>query len=155
MKSEKPTAMTNSGGAGNMFAHLGSLIAGVMFAWAILQQFLPPDLRVYFEKYSQRFFRYVYPYIQITFNEYTGERLMRSEAYSAIENYLSSRSATQAKRLKADMVKNNQSLVISMDDHEEVSDEYNGVKLWWASGKRGSKTQTVSFHASVVAESGY
>ena len=133
----------------------GSVSAGVMFSWAILKRFLPHDLRSFVDRYSQRFFRYVSPYIQISFNEYTGERLMRSEAYSAIENYLSSRSATQAKRLKADLVKNNQSLVISMDDHEEVSDEYNGVKLWWASGKRESKTPPVSFHTSVVAESGY
>ncbi|XP_030469871.2 AAA-ATPase ASD, mitochondrial-like [Syzygium oleosum] len=155
MRIDTLTMMMNSGGAGNMFAHLGSVIAGVMFSWAILKRFLPHDLRAYVDRYSQRFFRYLSPYIQISFNEYTGERLMRSEAYSAIENYLSSRSATQAKRLKADLVKNNQSLVISMDDHEEVSDEYNGVKLWWASGKRGSKTQTVSFHTSVVAESGF
>ncbi|XP_030469869.1 AAA-ATPase ASD, mitochondrial-like [Syzygium oleosum] len=155
MRIDTPTMMMNTGGVGNMFAHLGSVIAGMMFSWAILKQFLPHDLRAYLERYSQRFFCYISPYIQISFDEYTGEQLMRSEAYSAIQNYLSSRSATQAKRLKADLVKNNQSLVISMDDHEEVSDEYNGTKLWWASGKRGSKTQTVSFHTSVVAESGY
>lgn len=134
MKIDQPIMMANSGGAGNAFAHLGSVLAGMMFAWAILQQFLPLDLRAYVTKYSQRFLRYVYPYIQITFNEYTGGRLMRDEAYLAIENYLSSAATTQAKRLKADLVKNNQSLVVSMDDHEEVSDEYNGVKLWWASG---------------------
>ncbi|KAF4376630.1 hypothetical protein F8388_025501 [Cannabis sativa] len=81
------------------------------------------------------------------FNELTGERLMRSEAYSAIENYLSTNSSLHAKRLKADVVKsNNQSLVLSMDDHEEVVDEFKGVKLWWASGKNNSKTQTVSFY---------
>ncbi|OMP08363.1 hypothetical protein COLO4_06548 [Corchorus olitorius] len=71
---------------------------------------------------------------------------MRSEAYSAIENYLSSTSSLQAKRLKADIVKNNQSLVLSMDDHEEVADEFKGVKLWWASGKHISKTQSFSFY---------
>ncbi|XP_052722761.1 AAA-ATPase ASD, mitochondrial-like isoform X4 [Vigna angularis] len=76
-----------------------------------------------------------------------GERLMRSEAYSAIENYLSSKASTQAKKLKGDIGKNNQSLVLSMDDHEEVGDEFSGVKLWWASGKHISKAQsTISFH---------
>ncbi|XP_030517793.2 AAA-ATPase ASD, mitochondrial-like [Rhodamnia argentea] len=155
MKIDAPATTPNSGGAGNTFAHLGSMMAGAMFVWAILQQFLPHDLRTYFDKYSQRFFRYVYPYIQITFNEYGGERFMRSEAYSAIENYLSSSSATQAKRLKADMVRNNQSLVLSMDDHEEVSDEFNGVKLRWTSGKRGSRRQSVSFHSVGDEESGF
>ncbi|KAI4351570.1 hypothetical protein L6164_005921 [Bauhinia variegata] len=71
---------------------------------------------------------------------------MRSEAYSAIENYLSSNTSSQAKRLKADIGKNNQSLVLSMDDHEEVADVFNGTKLWWASGKNTFKSQAVSFH---------
>ncbi|ONI19353.1 hypothetical protein PRUPE_3G273800 [Prunus persica] len=128
----------------DMFAHLGSTIGGLMFVWAIFQQYFPYELRRHIEKYSQRLVGYVYPYIQITFNEFTGERLMRSEAYSAIENYLSSKSSTQAKRLKAD-IKNNQSLVLSMDDHEEVSDEFKGVKVWWASGKNISKQQTFSY----------
>ncbi|KAK4842618.1 hypothetical protein QYF36_024872 [Acer negundo] len=65
-----------------------------------------------------------------------------SEAYSAIEYYLSSKSSTQAKRLKADIIKNsNQSLVLCMDDHEEVSVEFEGIKLWWSSGKNISKSQ--------------
>ncbi|KAH0969130.1 hypothetical protein GBA52_029002 [Prunus armeniaca] len=130
----------------DMFAHLGSTIGGLMFVWAIFQQYFPYEVRRHIEKYSQRLVGYVYPYIQITFNEFTGERLMRSEAYSAIENYLSSKSSTQAKRLKAD-IKNNQSLVLSMDDHEEVSDEFKGVKVWWASGKNISKQQTFFIHS--------
>ncbi|PKI46400.1 hypothetical protein CRG98_033204 [Punica granatum] len=70
---------------------------------------------------------------------------MRSEAYSAIENYLSIKSSTQAKRLKADIGKNNQSLVLSMDDYEEVADEFRGLRLWWAFGKNVSKPQAFSF----------
>ncbi|KAF8013016.1 hypothetical protein BT93_I1009 [Corymbia citriodora subsp. variegata] len=156
MKIDKPTMMAASvGGASSVFTHLGSVIAGAMFAWAILQQFLPRDLRNYVQKYSQLFFQYVYPYVQITFNEYGRERLMRSEAYSAIENYLSSRSSSQAKRLKADLVNSDQSLVLSMDDHEEVSDQYNGVKLWWACGTSASKVQSSSFHGATVNESGF
>ncbi|XVE83854.1 hypothetical protein DITRI_Ditri16bG0121300 [Diplodiscus trichospermus] len=130
----------------DMIAHLGSIVASLMFIWAVFQQYFPYQFRSYIEKYSQRLVSFVYPYIQITFNEFTGERLMRSEAYSAIENYLSSTSSLQAKRLKADMVKNNQSLVLSMDDHEEVADEFTGVKIWWASGKHISKTQSFSFY---------
>ncbi|TKY50342.1 mitochondrial chaperone BCS1-B [Spatholobus suberectus] len=132
---------------GDMFAYIGSIIASLMFVWAMFKQFFPYQLSNQIQKYSQRLVAFVYPYIQITFHEFTGERLMRSEAYSAIENYLSSKASTQAKRLKADIGKNNQSLVLSMDDHEEVADEFNGVKLWWASGKHMSKPQsTISFH---------
>ncbi|KAJ7970937.1 AAA-ATPase [Quillaja saponaria] len=130
---------------GDMFAHIGSIIASLMFVWAVFQQYFPYQLRNYIEKYTQRCVTLIYPYIQITFHEFTGERLMRSEAYSAIENYLSSKASTQAKRLKADIVKNNQALVLSMDDHEEVADEFKGSKLWWASGKNITKQQTISF----------
>ncbi|KAL2898506.1 hypothetical protein RDABS01_040288 [Bienertia sinuspersici] len=71
---------------------------------------------------------------------------MRSEAYIAIENYLSTNSSKQAKRLKADMMQNNQNLALSMDEHEEVADEYKRVKIWWAFGKNVSKTPTFSFN---------
>ncbi|KAK6256066.1 hypothetical protein SCA6_017371 [Theobroma cacao] len=88
----------------NMIGHLGSVVASLTFIWAVVHQYFPYQFRSYIEKYSQRL---------ITFNEFTGERLMRSGAYSAIENYLSSTSSLQPKRLKADIVKNNQSLVLN------------------------------------------
>ncbi|KAF5792090.1 putative AAA-type ATPase domain-containing protein [Helianthus annuus] len=109
----------------DMLGHLGSLLANVMFVWAIIQQYFPYNVRNFFEKYSQRFLTLLYPYIQITFNEFTGERFKRSEAYSAIETYLGKTTSMQAKRLKADVIKNNtQPLSLSMDDHEEVADDF-------------------------------
>ncbi|XP_027925487.1 AAA-ATPase ASD, mitochondrial-like isoform X2 [Vigna unguiculata] len=141
---------------GDMFGHIGSIVGSLMFVWAMFKQFFPYQVVNQIEKHSQRLVTYVYPYIQITFHEFTGERLMRSEAFSAIENYLSSKASTQAKRLKGDIGKNNQSLVLSMDDHEEVGDEFNGVKLWWASGKHISKAQsTISFHHPMSDERRY
>ncbi|CAL0317215.1 unnamed protein product [Lupinus luteus] len=131
---------------GDMFAYLGSIIASFMFFWAMFERYFPSQLIKQFEKYSQRLVTLIYPYIQITFHEFTGERMMRSEAFSAIENYLSSKASTQAKRLKGDIAKNNQSLVLSMDDHEEVADEFNGIKLWWASGKHVMKSHSISFN---------
>ncbi|KAF9670159.1 hypothetical protein SADUNF_Sadunf13G0039600 [Salix dunnii] len=130
-----------------MFTQLGSMIASFMFIWAMFKQYCPYQLQNFFDKYSKRVFTFVYPFIQITFSEFTGDRFMRSEAYSAIENYLGSNSTMQAKRLKADVVKNSsQSFVLSMDDFEEVTDEFQGVKLRWASGKHISKTQSISFY---------
>ncbi|KAB2010489.1 hypothetical protein ERO13_D10G214901v2 [Gossypium hirsutum] len=46
-----------------------------MFVWAVFKQYFPYQFRGYIEKYSQRLLSFVYPYIQITFNEFTGERL--------------------------------------------------------------------------------
>ncbi|KAJ8753731.1 hypothetical protein K2173_026407 [Erythroxylum novogranatense] len=135
--------------SGEMFANLGSIIAGVMFIWAMIQQYCPYELRQCVEKYGSKVFTFFYPYLQITFNEFTGERFMRSEAYSTIETFLGYNSSMQAKRLKAsDAIKTNQPLTLSMDDFEEVADEFQGVKLRWASGKLYPKSQTISFYPS-------
>ncbi|KAK2999937.1 hypothetical protein RJ639_024022 [Escallonia herrerae] len=130
----------------SVLSQLGSIIAGLMFVWAIFRQYFPQDLRNHIEKYSQRLVNFVYPYIQIKFNEFTGERLKRSEAYLAIETYLSSNSSMQAKRFTADVVENRQSLALTMDDHEEVADVFEGVKLWWSSGKTTTKGPSFSFY---------
>jgi chaperone BCS1 len=127
--------------AKHMFANLGSIMASLMFVWAMFQQYVPYQLQNNIEKYCQILVRFIYPYIQIRFDELTGEYdIFRSEAYTAIQTYLSSSSSTQAKRLKADIAKNSKSLALRMDDHEEVADEFQGVKLWWASGKDVSNT---------------
>ncbi|PKI38326.1 hypothetical protein CRG98_041284 [Punica granatum] len=133
----------------NMFANLGSMLASTMFLWAVFQQYFPTHhIRGQIDKYFQRAFNFFYLYVQVTFNEHTGERFMRSEAYSAIENYLSITSSTQAKWLKADIGRNNQSLVLSMDNYEEVADEFGGLRLWWAFGKTVSRTEAFSFFSS-------
>jgi chaperone BCS1 len=127
--------------AKGMFANLGSIIASLMFVWAMFQQYVPYQLQHNIEKYCQILVRFVYPYIQIRFDELSGDYdIFRSEAYTAIQSYLSSRSCTQANKLKADIAKNSQSLALRMDDHEEVADEFQGLKLWWASGKEVSNT---------------
>lgn len=146
----------NKSAMGDILTQLGSILASFMFVWAIIQQYFPHNIRSFIDKYSQRFFTFFYPYIQITFNEFTGERFKRSEAYSAIETYLGTTSAMQAKRLKADVIKNNtQPLSLSMDDHEEVADDFNGIKVYWASGKNVNKTQTFSFYPTTDNDKRY
>uniref|UniRef100_A0A2C9UYX1 AAA-type ATPase N-terminal domain-containing protein n=1 Tax=Manihot esculenta TaxID=3983 RepID=A0A2C9UYX1_MANES len=76
-----------------MWTQLGSVIAGLMFGWAMFKQYFPDQLRGSFNRYTQRLVGFVYPYLQITFHEYTGERLKRSEVYSAIQSYLSANSS--------------------------------------------------------------
>ncbi|XP_073287321.1 AAA-ATPase ASD, mitochondrial-like [Primulina huaijiensis] len=141
---------------GEIFTQLGSIIATLMFMRAILERYAPPQLKAFLEKHFTKAFNFLSPYIQITFNEFTGERLMRSEAYSAIETYLSSISSAQARRMKADVLKNSSHpLVLTMDDNEEVADAYKGVKIWWASGKIISKVQTLSFQHMINDEKRY
>ncbi|CAK9322633.1 unnamed protein product [Citrullus colocynthis] len=131
-----------------LWTQIGSFMATIMFVWAIIQQYFPYQLLGHMEKYVNKLTGFLYPYITITFPEYTGERLRRSEAFIAIRNYLGSRSNIRAKRLRAEAVKDRKSLVLCMDDNEEVIDEFEGVKIWWTSRKSTPKTQTISYHPS-------
>uniref|UniRef100_A0A2P2KPK2 ATP binding protein n=1 Tax=Rhizophora mucronata TaxID=61149 RepID=A0A2P2KPK2_RHIMU len=130
-----------------MWTHLSSAITGIMIAWAMFRQYIPDQLRGYVEKYSQKWVSFVYPYIEITFHEFTGERMKRDEGFSAIQNYLSANSSSQARRLKADVVKDSsKSLLLSMDDYEEVTDTFNGIKVWWIASKTTPKTWSFSVY---------
>ncbi|KAJ1443695.1 P-loop containing nucleoside triphosphate hydrolase [Sesbania bispinosa] len=125
---------------------MGSLIATIMFVYAMVERFFPPALRDSVQIHTQKMMNLLYPYVQITFPEFSGERLKRSEAYTAIQTYLSENSSQLAKRLKAEVVKDSQNpLVLSMDDDEEVTDEFQGVKLWWAASKIATDPHAYSF----------
>ncbi|XP_043714527.1 AAA-ATPase At3g28580-like, partial [Telopea speciosissima] len=67
----------------------------------------------------------------ISFHEHSGGRFSRNKAYTSIEAYLSTHFSSQAKRLKADITTNSTKLVLNLDNHEEVTDHFEGVKIWW------------------------
>ncbi|KAA8548024.1 hypothetical protein F0562_004715 [Nyssa sinensis] len=131
--------------SGEMWTQLGSAVASLMFAWAMLKQYFPDELR-HIEKYGQKLVSFVFPYVQITFNEYSGDGFHRCKAYTAIETYLMANSSSRAKRLRADMERENQSVVLSMDDREEVTDEFQGIKVRWASNKSTPRIQSISIY---------
>ncbi|KAK9119512.1 hypothetical protein Scep_017605 [Stephania cephalantha] len=114
---------------------LGTTIATLFFFYTIFERYVPRRLRARVEKYTHRLLGFLSPYIQIVFNEYTGERLERSRLYTAIQSYLGSDSSKQAKRLQADTLLNSKSIVLTMDDYEEITDSYQGAKMWWVAGR--------------------
>ncbi|PWA96594.1 AAA+ ATPase domain-containing protein [Artemisia annua] len=128
-----------------LWSACGSMMAGGMFVWAIVGKWFPKESQEYFEKYFHKIISYIYPYIEITFHEYQGDDFERSKAYVAIERYLSSNSSNKAKRLKANVVKDCEPIVLSMDDYEEVQDdmddyeevkdEFKGIQIWWTASK--------------------
>ncbi|KAJ6737899.1 BCS1 AAA-TYPE ATPASE [Salix koriyanagi] len=133
-----------------MWTELGATMSSLALAFFMFDKYshyLPFILRGYLERNFRKLVNFVNPYVEITFLEYTGERLKRSDAFLAIQNYLSTSSTENAKRLKADVVNESQSVVLSMDDHEEVTDVFNGVKVWWASGKIPPQSKTISWFA--------
>ncbi|KAE8691555.1 P-loop containing nucleoside triphosphate hydrolases superfamily protein [Hibiscus syriacus] len=124
------------------WAQIGSTIAGLMFTLATLQQFFPHQLRVslqqfvfaslqrfsFVQKLCDHFVSFFSPYIQITFPEYSG--FWSNQAFSAIETYVGALSTTKASLLKGSLIKNSKALVLTRDDLK-VSDEFDGVKVWW------------------------
>ncbi|KAF3444733.1 hypothetical protein FNV43_RR14426 [Rhamnella rubrinervis] len=132
---------------GELWSQVGSIIASLMFVYAMFKECFPYQLRGYLGRYSHKMVNLVYPYVQITFHEYTGERFNRSEVYGAIRTYLGACPAsTLAKRLRAHDIKDNKSLILSMDDDEEITEEFQGAKLWWTSCKHVTKSQSFSFY---------
>jgi len=99
---------------GEAWTQLSSAITGLMLAWVMFRQYFPHRLRGYLEKiYSEvdefgGILSSTLPFM----NSRVSERLKRSEAFSAIQNYLSSKSTKNAKRLKADVVRKSQSIIV-------------------------------------------
>ncbi|PON61076.1 Spastin [Parasponia andersonii] len=128
---------------GEKWSQTSTVITSFMFIYTVVRQFIPSELRSYLSKYTRKIFSLVYPYIHITFDEYSGDSFNRSQLYVAIETYLGANSTTQAKRLKAHDIKSSKTpLSLGLDDNTEVTDEFQGVKLFWASRKLKEATNT-------------
>uniref|UniRef100_A0A7C9DT86 AAA-type ATPase N-terminal domain-containing protein n=1 Tax=Opuntia streptacantha TaxID=393608 RepID=A0A7C9DT86_OPUST len=82
----------------DMFSQFGSMLASVMFFWAMYQHYLPSKIREVIEFYASRYtyklVNYFSPYLAITFAEYPNDRVNRSEVYTNIETCLSDNSST-------------------------------------------------------------
>ena len=131
---------------GETWTQLGSAIASIMFFWAILHQYFPQTLHDSILAYIHRLVNFFSPNIQIRFHEFSGEYFKRSEAYAAIKTYLSDKSS-KAKNLRTEVVEDStQSVVLSMDENEEVTDEYKGVKLRWVSKKNMAPKPSISLY---------
>ncbi|XP_030467480.1 AAA-ATPase At3g28580-like [Syzygium oleosum] len=131
---------------GEMFAQLGSVAGGVVLLRAMLQQYFPSQLGHLLERHFRKLMSFFHPYVEISFPEFTGKYMKRSEAFTAIQSYLAENATSRAKKLKADSVSGKRSLVLSMDDYEEVADEYSGVNVTWFSNKIVPLSTTLSFY---------
>ncbi|KAA8540907.1 hypothetical protein F0562_024955 [Nyssa sinensis] len=100
-----------------------------MFFGAIIRQYCPYEVRRFFENYTNNLMSFFNPYIRITIHQFTGSRLKCSEAYAAVEAYLSVNSSKNANRLKAEMGIDNEKMVLTMDEYEKVTDEFRGANL--------------------------
>ncbi|KNA12944.1 hypothetical protein SOVF_120510 [Spinacia oleracea] len=129
-----------------------------MFCWTLYRHYLPSKIRESIEYFSSRFTHkfanYFSPYLDITFNEYTG-RFTRSEAYTAIQNYLSDKSSAKAKSMNADYIQDSKSLLLKLGDNEEIMDVYDGIQVWWSFKKEESSQPSFSFFPTTPEKRSY
>ncbi|XP_061367708.1 AAA-ATPase At3g28580-like [Gastrolobium bilobum] len=126
---------------GDIWGLVASNFASILLMWTMIQKYFPNTLT---ERLSEKLTNLFYPYIEVRFFEHSGDYMKRSEAFSAIEHYLTCKSSEQARKLKGDFVR--QSLVLKMDEKEEVSDEFEGIKFVWSLRKTVPNTKSMSFY---------
>ncbi|KAF7134386.1 hypothetical protein RHSIM_Rhsim08G0162600 [Rhododendron simsii] len=112
-----------------MWTTVGSSIASFMFIWTIIRQYCPYEVCQLLEKSMHRLMSFFNPYIHVSIHEFMGTQLNLSEAYAAVEAYLSTNSAKSAKRLKLEMEKDSKKIVLTMDEYKKVTDEFQGAEI--------------------------
>ncbi|OEL22622.1 AAA-ATPase [Dichanthelium oligosanthes] len=117
----------------------GIVLSLMAVVWTMLWQGLQSlQLQHFFGRHSRHLSRRLAavldPYLTVTVAEYDGGRMRRSDAYKEAQAYLQ-RATREAcggvRHLKAEPDKDPDRLVLSMDDNEEVADEFKGATVWW------------------------
>lgn len=132
--------------AREIWTELSSALGGLMFLWMAAQRFIPMELYDHAQKWTGKLVSRLWPYVHISFPEFAGDQMKRSEAYVAIEAYLAANSTDHARRLKAEVGKDSSSLVLSMDEHEEITDVFGGATVWWSSSTAAPRSQGFSLY---------
>ncbi|XP_073108212.1 AAA-ATPase At3g28580-like [Elaeis guineensis] len=125
------------------WAILGNTLTGLLILWTVIRQYFPFHPETILIKYIRKLTSFIYPYVHIEIPEDTDEYLKRSEAYAAIAAYLSASCSQRAHSLRAEFDKDSTKPVLSMDDHEEVTDEFEGTTFWWSSSKSTRQAQVL------------
>ncbi|GLT62889.1 hypothetical protein SLA2020_354920 [Shorea laevis] len=138
---------------GGAWGALDLFVSKIMIFNFLFDKLIPSSIKGYIERYGQKIVSSLNPCIKISFNEFNGDRLRRNEAFSPIQLYLREKSSGSAKRLKAHVIKGWHSPIISMDYNEEVTDEFQGVKIWWTAIKHTPNKQILLLANSVEQRS--
>ncbi|XP_071727440.1 AAA-ATPase At3g28580-like [Rutidosis leptorrhynchoides] len=129
-----------------MINQMGSVMAtGVFgyFVYTTFQQFFQRTLAHQIDQLFHKLVNYFNPYLKITFHEYEEDGFRQINSYKAIEHHLRTNSTNRAKRHKAKTVNNScKTVVLSMEEYEEVVDEFKGIKIWWSFNKVVPPSQT-------------
>ncbi|KAG8049390.1 hypothetical protein GUJ93_ZPchr0009g221 [Zizania palustris] len=121
-------------------------LASLVFLWPMLQNHIPTGLRQWLTILADKLTTLFSPYLQITISEYGDHRFRRSDFFLAVEAYLSHACARRARRLKADLGRDAKNLQVSVDDHQEVTDDFRDAMLWWYPSNKPTRASVISFY---------
>ncbi|KAG0542032.1 hypothetical protein BDA96_02G068000 [Sorghum bicolor] len=122
----------------------GIVLSLLAVAWTMLWQALQGlQLHHFFDRHSRRLSRRLAaildPDLTVTIAEYNGGRMRRSDAYKEAKAYLE-RATREARgggagggvrHLRAEPDKDPDRVLLSMDDDEEITDEFRGAVVTW------------------------
>uniref|UniRef100_A0A0E0MQ37 AAA+ ATPase domain-containing protein n=1 Tax=Oryza punctata TaxID=4537 RepID=A0A0E0MQ37_ORYPU len=130
---------------GSVSAVWSALVSVVLF-WPVVNNHVPAGLRQWLTTTAHKLTAYLTPYLHVTISEYGHERFRRSDFFLAVEAYLSHACARRARKLRADLGKDARTLQVTVDDHQEVTDSFRGVTLWWYPSKKPPRSNVISFY---------
>lgn len=129
---------------GEIWGIVASKLASILFMWAMIQRYCPYQLHAFIERFTEKLANLFYPFVEVKFFEYKGDNMQINEAFSSIEHYLTSKSTNQVKKLQGEFT--TKSLVLKVDEQEEVCDEFQGIKFTWSLRKIVSNSKSMSVY---------
>ncbi|GLJ55351.1 hypothetical protein SUGI_1187620 [Cryptomeria japonica] len=127
-----------------MWSNVGTLTAAIFFLGTMAREYLPPELLEYFGALLRRLSRILSFYITLVIEENEGIKV--SHVYESVQIYLSTRSSSDATRLKLSRPKNAKAFTYTMDKSQQIMDEFHGVQAWWTFRSRELKQPVFSWY---------
>lgn len=110
-------------------------IGGLAIIWTMFRQFIPYKLNQHLLAFTIKLTSYVNPYDTFIIEEYAIERISRHELYIAAKAYLSDHCSRRARTCRVELGKDSDRFLVSIGDSVEVTDDFNGARIWWHASK--------------------
>jgi len=120
----------------------GSAMAGFGLLWSRMPEYVHEEPRHIISSLVPMAMSYFNPYEQITISEYGEERFRGNKMFDAVSTYLRRACLDYASKLKAELGKNNKDdPLISLDENQEVVDNFDGARMWWKLCPKSAKNR--------------
>ncbi|CAD6256293.1 unnamed protein product [Miscanthus lutarioriparius] len=117
-------------------------MAGLGLLWSRMPEHVHDEARHIISSLVPMVMSYFNPYEQITISEYGEERFRRNKMFDAVSTYLRRACLDHASKLKAELGNNSKDdPLISLDENQEVVDNFDGARMWWRLCPKSTKNR--------------